>query len=143
MVCCCKCRDGLGQRVMAVVAGAVLEEGSVERRLELQAADKTIGASQPTSGRQCGGGGFSAKQRPGTATEAAPRAKWGGPRALMAATLARRLSLCTCACACQHSHIAARYFHHIHHVPMASPAPQTSGAKGGKEPILFRFCSEW
>ena len=57
MVCCCKCRDGLGQRVMAVVAGAVLEEGSVERRLELQAADKTIGASQPTSGRQCGGGG--------------------------------------------------------------------------------------
>lgn len=26
---------------------------------------------------------------------------------------------------------------------MSSPAAQTSGVKGGKEPILFRFCSEW
>jgi hypothetical protein len=26
---------------------------------------------------------------------------------------------------------------------MSSPAAQMGGSKGGKEPILFRFCSEW
>ena len=26
---------------------------------------------------------------------------------------------------------------------MSSPAAEMPGTKGGKEPILFRFCSEW
>jgi hypothetical protein len=46
-----------------------------------------------------------------------------------------------------HSLHQYEYYHHPSKpattATMSSPAAQMGGSKGGKEPILFRFCSEW